>query len=231
MAVLAYRYVNEPNARDLIVVVGIWSALNLLLTGTRARRRLGAPRAPQHAPRRQQGEGHPHGRDAGGPVVIDDMSFGGLQVRALGPVQLPPATTATLRIATGDADGRVLSTPVVSAGRRTLERERGFGLKFYGTSGDRFRIIARVVFSDIAPIHKRRVVRLPPPGCRLRDGGLRRLVDLADGPRALLCRVPSWLGRPGRDAPRPRAPPSEAEPPDPTRERGFAHVDFIKASL
>ena len=85
------------------------------------------------------------------------MSFGGLQVRALEPVLLPPRSTATLRIITGDADGRVLSTPVVSAGRRTLERDRGFGLKFYGTSGDRFRIIARVVFSDIAPIHKRRV--------------------------------------------------------------------------
>lgn len=157
MAALAYRYVNEPNARDLIVVVGIWSGLNLLLTGTA----LGAVSERRERRSMPRVDSKVKATLTVGtqevPVVIDDMSFGGLQVRALESVLLPPRTTATLRIATGDADGRVLSTPVVSAGRRTLERDRGFGLKFYGTSGDRFRIIARVVFSDITPIHKRRV--------------------------------------------------------------------------
>ena len=157
MAMLAYRYVNEPNARDLIIVVGIWSALNLLLTGTA----LGAVSERRERRSMPRVDSKVKATLTVGtqevPVIIDDMSFGGLQVRALEPVLLPPRSTATLRISTGDADGRVLSTPVVSAGRRTLERDRGFGLKFYGTSGDRFRIIARVVFSDIAPIHKRRV--------------------------------------------------------------------------
>jgi cellulose synthase (UDP-forming) len=33
MVVLCYRYVNEPDQRGLILVVGVWSALNLCLTG------------------------------------------------------------------------------------------------------------------------------------------------------------------------------------------------------
>ncbi|MGI3899901.1 MAG: UDP-forming cellulose synthase catalytic subunit [Janthinobacterium lividum] len=33
LAVVIYRYVNEPNVRDLILVVGAWSVLNLVLTG------------------------------------------------------------------------------------------------------------------------------------------------------------------------------------------------------
>ena len=40
-----------------------------------------------------------------------------------------------------------------------MEEGRGFGLKFYGTQGDRFRIIAKVVFSDIGPVYARRSAR------------------------------------------------------------------------
>lgn len=46
--------------------------------------------------------------------------------------------------------------PVLAAGRRTLDDGSGFGLKFFGSQGDRFRIIAAVVFSDIAPVYARR---------------------------------------------------------------------------
>ena len=153
MAMLGYRYVNEPQVRDLIAVVGVWSTLNLFLTGIA----LGA------VSERRERRTMPRITSAFGacltvgsrhfPVVIEDMSFGGLRVRAAEPVPLPARTTATLRI---EADGRELATPVVSAGRRTLDGGRGFGLKFYGTSGDRFRIVARVVFADIAPIRARR---------------------------------------------------------------------------
>ena len=65
---------------------------------------------------------------------------------------------ATLRIADIDG-GPTLATPVLVVGRRTLEEGHGFGLKFSGLQGDRFRIIAKVVFSDIAPVYAQRVER------------------------------------------------------------------------
>ena len=59
LVVLGIRFVNEPNARDLISVVGVWSCLNLVLTGIS----LGAvcelrERRPCSADR-QQHAGHP----------------------------------------------------------------------------------------------------------------------------------------------------------------------------
>ena len=102
MAVLAYRYVNEPNARDLITVVGIWSGLNLLLTGTalgavsERRERRSMPRVDSKV----KATLTVGTQDV--PVVIEDMSFGGLQVRALDE---PSAAAADHRNA-ADRNGR-----------------------------------------------------------------------------------------------------------------------------
>ena len=158
MAYLGYRFLNEPNARDLMTVVGVWSGLNLLLTGialgavSERRERRSMPRVASQMKASIVVEG----QDI--PVVIDDMSFGGLRVRALGTLRLPARAMATLRVADVEG-GPVLETPVVAAGRRTLDDGHGFGLKFYGSQGDRFRIIAKVVFSDIAPVYALRSSR------------------------------------------------------------------------
>ena len=154
---LAYRYVNEPNVRDLMTVVGAWTGLNLVLTGialgavAERRERRSMPRVSSKL-KASLTVGGEHV-----PVVIEDMSFGGLRVKALQTLKLPLRATAVLRIAADTADGRVLETPVISAGRRTLEQGQSFGLKFYGTAGDRFWIVAQVVFSDIAPIRTQRI--------------------------------------------------------------------------
>ena len=159
MAFLGYRFMTEPNARDLITVVGIWTGLNLVLTGialgavSERRERRTMPRVSS----RVQGSLVVGQEEV--PVVIEDMSFGGLRVRALAPVQLMARATATLRVALDGPGGPVLETPVVVASRRALEQGRGFGLRFYGTQGDRFRIIAGVVFADIAPVYARRLGR------------------------------------------------------------------------
>ncbi len=158
LAFLGYRFLNEPNARDLITVVGVWSGLNLLLTGialgavSERRERRSMPRiASQLKASLVLGTEEV-------PIVIDDMSFGGLRVRPLSPLRLPARAMATLRIADVDG-GPTLATPVVVASRRTLEEGNGFGMKFSGSGGDRFRIIAKVVFSDIAPVYADRVER------------------------------------------------------------------------
>ena len=158
MAYLGYRFLNEPNARDLITVVGVWSGLNLVLTGialgavSERRERRSMPRVASQVKASLVVDG----QDV--PVVIDDMSFGGLRVRALGVLRLPTRAMAILRVADAEG-GPVLETPVTAAGRRTLDDGLGFGLKFFGSQGDRFRIIAKVVFSDIAPVYARRSSR------------------------------------------------------------------------
>lgn len=136
IAVLAYRYVNEPNVRGLIGVVGVWSLLNLFLSGTalgavsERRERRSTPRV---ASRIKASLSMGAERI---PVVISNMSYGGLEILALEPCRIPPRTTATLRVEAGE--GQALQTPVVSTGRRTLDQAQGFGFKFYGTTGDRY---------------------------------------------------------------------------------------------
>ncbi|MGI3899902.1 MAG: hypothetical protein ACRYGP_05010 [Janthinobacterium lividum] len=92
------------------------------------------------------------------PVIIEDMSFGGLRIKALRTIRLPLRATATLRVVSGDSDERVLEAPVIGAGRRTIDQGQSYGLKFYGNSGDRFRIIAQVLYSDIAPIRTQQLM-------------------------------------------------------------------------
>lgn len=159
MGFLAYRYANEPNARDLITVVGVWSSLNLVLTGialgavSERRERRSMPRVASRLAASLVIGHEEH------EVVITDMSFGGLKVQLTGQGQLSPRTTATLRLRSAAGTGRMLEAPVVVAGRRAVDQGRSFGLRFYGTSGDRFRTVAEVVFSDIAPIYARRAGR------------------------------------------------------------------------
>jgi cellulose synthase (UDP-forming) len=156
MAMLGFRFANEPDSRDLIVIVGLWSAFNLCLTGialgavSEQRERRGAPRVASHL-----SASLVIGSEVL-PVIIEDMSFGGLRVRMLGATYLPPQGTGTLRVETGDPALPFLETPFVNAGRRVKNEGRGVGLKFYGFNADRFRIIARVIFSNIDPIYRGR---------------------------------------------------------------------------
>ncbi len=157
VGMLIYRYTNEPTARDLIVVMGIWSGLNLLLTGialgavSERRERRTVPRIPRQAKA---------SLTLGVrciPVLIENVSVGGLKIRALEAVKLPARATATLRLESGDdGDKRVLETPVVLSWRQANAGDGRFGVRFYGASGDRFRIVARLGFAEVLSIQQRR---------------------------------------------------------------------------
>ena len=156
MVVLCFRYLNEPDQRGLILVVGVWSALNLFLTGmalgavSERRERRSVPRVASNLPAQLViGEQVL-------PVTIEDMSFGGFRVQMSGAANLPPRGAGVLRVAAGENSGQFLETPFVNLGRRVKSGARSVGLKFYGVNGDRFRIVAKVIFSDINPIYKRR---------------------------------------------------------------------------
>ncbi len=156
MGVLGYRFFTEPNARDLITVVGVWTGLNLFLTGIglgavcERRERRSVPRIASNVKATISVGAQVI------PVVIEDMSIGGLKVRLFGAHQLPARTTGVLRVESGDANGTIFETPVLSVGRRVVGEAKGAGLKFYAINGDRFRIVARVVFADINPVYAAR---------------------------------------------------------------------------
>jgi cellulose synthase (UDP-forming) len=153
MVAIGLKFVNEPDARDLISVVGVWSAFNLCLTGvalgvvSERRERRSAPRVASNRVASL----------AFGPqtasVAIEDMSFGGLRVRVLDGTKLPAKGAGVLRVESGDDGAQGLETPIIIAGRRVNDDGRGVGLKFYGVSADRFKIISKVMFSTIDPIY------------------------------------------------------------------------------
>jgi cellulose synthase (UDP-forming) len=159
MAALVFKFLNEPDARDLISVVGVWSLFNLCLTGaalgvvSERRERRSVPRVASKLVASLAFGAQTF------PVAIEDMSFGGLKARVLDAAELPPRGTGILRIETGDPSRRALETPIVSAGRRVNDRGRSVGFKFYGFNGDRFKIIASVMFAAIEPIYQRRAQR------------------------------------------------------------------------
>ena len=158
IGVLAYRYLNEPEVRDLIVVVGVWSLLNLLLAGLA----LGAvaERRERRTMPRVVSDVDASLTVGATPVLVkvENVSCGGLSVRAEG-FQLPNGTTAVLRIASDVPGARPLEIAVRSTGRRAAQGARSYGLRFQGSSGDRFRFIAHVMFGDISPIRARQVGR------------------------------------------------------------------------
>jgi cellulose synthase (UDP-forming) len=164
MVVLGLRFINEPNSRDLIAVVAVWSFFNLCLTGAalgaaaEKRERRAVPRLSA-----QRDAELVHGAEAL-KVTIEDMSFGGLRVRARDGRIIPPRTTGILRIKNGTDGGAALETPVMSLGRRARDGHAGFGLKFYGVNASRFEIISSVMYADVSAIFHRRSHEYARPG-------------------------------------------------------------------
>jgi cellulose synthase (UDP-forming) len=159
LVALGFRYVNEPDQRGLILVVGVWSALNLFLSGmalgavSERRERRSVPRVASNVPAQLLiGEQVL-------PVAIEDMSFGGFRVHIADAASLPPRGAGVLRVEASEKSGTFLETPFVNLGRRAKSGARSVGLKFYGVNGDRFRIVAKVIFSDVKPIYKGRAGR------------------------------------------------------------------------
>ena len=162
--VLGYRFATEPAARDLIGVVGVWTLLNLVLTGLglgavcELRERRSVPRIDSQAKAELV-----FGTETIG-VTLEDMSFGGLQVRLPEGVQIKPRSTGILRMPDPANPSHNWETPVMTVSRRTLVEGRGAGLRFYGVNGDRFRIIAATAFADVGPVRRKRLSQVSYAG-------------------------------------------------------------------
>lgn len=155
MGTVIYRYVSEPASRDLLLVVGIWTAVNLVLCGlaigavSERRERRSVPRVTSNV------RGTLSIGTERWPVVIRDMSYGGLRAEVLGEATIPATSTGVLRVES-DIDGTVLETPVITGKRRFVGASGGLGLRFYGANADRYRIVAQIMFFNSNSVHRQR---------------------------------------------------------------------------
>ncbi len=155
MATVVYRYLNEPNSRDLLLVVGLWTGLNLVLTGLAVgavcekRERRTVPRVASDL------RGVLSVGTENVAIRIRDMSYGGLRAELLDPAVIQAKSTGVLRVVS-DVDGRILETPVITGGRRISGSLSGVGLRFYGSNADRYHIVAQTVFDDVGRVYRHR---------------------------------------------------------------------------
>lgn len=155
LAFLGYRYTGEPNAHGLMIVVGLWSLLNLFLTGiglgavAERRERRTAPRAAAQVAARLILDGQPI------DVTVQEMSINGARVTVPSDLKVAARMTGTLVFAENAGEAAV-ETPVAIVGRRSLDGRSSLGLRFFGQGAERFRLIARGLYGDIGEIHARR---------------------------------------------------------------------------
>ncbi|WP_083656686.1 UDP-forming cellulose synthase catalytic subunit [Mongoliimonas terrestris] len=158
------RWSAEPEARDLILVIGLWNLLNLVVAGLalgvvserRERRRM--PRLAQTS--------HPAVIAVEGvavPAFVTDVSGGGLKLRPVGDraTRVMPGQKATLRVRV-ETDGdetEVLQVSVDVANSGVDGEGRFVGLRFADLSPARFRLIAALVYADIDAIRTSRLHR------------------------------------------------------------------------
>lgn len=164
VGVSVMRWSGEPEARDLILVIGLWNLLNLVVAGLalgvvserRERRRM--PRLPQTT--------HPAVIAVDGvavPAFVTDVSGGGLKLRPVGEraTRVVPGQKASLRvrIETEGGDTEVLQVQVDVANSGVDGEGRFVGLRFADLSPARFRMIAALLYADIETIRASRLHR------------------------------------------------------------------------
>jgi cellulose synthase (UDP-forming) len=144
------RYANEPELRDLILIVGAWNVLNLVLAGIalgvvcERRERRSVQRLPATGPAMLRVDGRSV------PVDIRDASIGGIRVVAT-PGSLEPVMNqpAALVLDTGEGSYEVA---VVSRNVKHDADGISLGLRFTGLSPARFRAVSDLAYADIGEL-------------------------------------------------------------------------------
>jgi cellulose synthase (UDP-forming) len=156
-----YRWIEEPQLRDLIAVVGLWNVFNLGLAGiglgvvSERRERRGVRRMSTGAGTAAKIELDLGDRRA--EVLVEDVSIGGLRVRVLGPEIRSSAlgVGATVRLS---QDGHAVDVPVMVQNVR-IEDDPIIGLAFRDLSAARFEVIAALAYADIGDLIDARSAR------------------------------------------------------------------------
>jgi cellulose synthase (UDP-forming) len=162
MGVIVWRFVEEPDIRNIIIVIGIWNFLNLVIAGLaigvvieRSERRQ-LPRVDGKALKAGLALG-----DDVGPAVITDVSAGGVRVRTTGPLSNTRHRDGIIKVALGETAGGKdeVTVPVRLAFAGRDEKGRVLGLAFTDDGRDRYRLIAALQFGDIGKIEEKRMSR------------------------------------------------------------------------
>jgi cellulose synthase (UDP-forming) len=151
-AYAAYRYVTEPAGNDLLMIVGVWNAVNLIIAGV-------ALGVVSERPERRRAQRLGVARRGmleivGGstvPVSIEDVSTGGIRLRMIEetiPQMKAGATIAMLRL--NLEDGGQTNEAIALVLRRNGHDDQGpfFGMEFIQLTPPQYRLIASLLYRD-----------------------------------------------------------------------------------
>lgn len=150
------RFIADPDLNDLMLVVGLWNTLNLILAGV-------ALGVAAERPERRRAQRLDVARkaelvvgDVSLPVVIEDVSIGGVRLRPLGGTLTgvrPQGTVGTLLIDVRDDEH---PTPLTVAIRRIGTDTAGqyLGMQFKHLTSPGYRAVADVMYGQAAVLDR-----------------------------------------------------------------------------
>jgi len=166
MIVCLYRLFVEPDANELLVVVGMWNLFNLLLSGAalgvvteRRTVRVDIDRAAQIA--------------IGSvitPTKISDISYGGCRIHlpvAAVPQPLREGIAAVLNVPLNREGGGTQSLPVIVSNLTTVAGELSIGLRFPPLKLRHYQVVADLMYTSARELETFRAKRRKPQGILL----------------------------------------------------------------
>ncbi len=167
MAMVAERYANEPGSRDLLVVIGLWNAFNLLLSGV-ALGIVSERRERRKAQRVRLGrKGQLILGDITLDVAVENVSFGGMKLRAAAVKGSVPRITQRKTgyfNFTVPAREEAISVPVRLTSGRNDGRGAAFGVRFLNSDISRYQLLCEFLFANLPATLRQRFIAHPRPG-------------------------------------------------------------------
>ena len=155
----SWRLLTEPTFNDLLVVVMVWNALNVVIAGAA----LGVVAERRELRRAQRLDIQRHGLLLSGgaevPVIIEDVSRGGARVRTVGgglPIRREGETIGTLVVDQVSGELTVRSLSVVVRRINADGENDLYGLQFMQTSPAQMRLVADLMYADFLVLDRHR---------------------------------------------------------------------------
>jgi cellulose synthase (UDP-forming) len=150
----------DPEARGLLIIVGLWNAFNLVIATAalgvvcerRERRQLQRVSTARRAMLQVDG--------ASIPAIVEDVSLGGLKLRPLDlRAKLTVRQIASVSIQQGEGERVLRSLPVRIANSQTDADTRLIGLRFTDLEAEDYQTIAALMYSDLSLLRRTRLAR------------------------------------------------------------------------
>jgi cellulose synthase (UDP-forming) len=152
--VAVLRLGAEPEARGMLLIVGVWNTFNLVLAtaalGVLCERR--ERRRTQRLPISWRGALHT--TDDIIPVAIEDASLGGVRIRPIRPLAKMPLRKPISIELQFAADGTSRRLPGTLVNTRAVGSTRTYGLSFGTLDATDYALIAQMLYSDLTPLRR-----------------------------------------------------------------------------